>query len=257
MTHPLRVMITAGAAGIGWAIAKAFAEDDARVHVCDIDPRALAMVAEDYPEIGVAHVDVTDEEAVDDWFDLALDDMEGLDVLINNAGIAGPIGPLEDLDLDGWQQCLAVNLDAQMLTCRRAVPVMKAQRSGIIINLSSTAGLYGLANRTPYAAAKWAVIGLTKSLAIELGPWNIRVNAICPGSVEGPRMDHVITGEAEATGRSEEAVRSDYTQGVSLRRFVRPREIADMCLFLASPAAAMVSGQAIAVDGNTETFHSE
>ncbi len=257
MTYPQRVMITAGAAGIGWAIARAFADDDARVHICDLDERALAAVTEDYPEIIASEVDVTDEDALDEWFDAGLDDMEGIDVLINNAGIAGPVGPVEDMTLDQWQQCMAVNLDAAMLACRRVVPVMKAERSGVIINLSSTAGLYGLANRTPYAASKWGIIGFTKSLAIEVGPWNIRVNAVCPGSVEGQRMDRVIAAEALATGRSAEAVRHDYTQGVSLRRFVRPEEIADMCLHLASPAAAMVSGQAIAVDGNTETFHSE
>ena len=257
MTHPLRVMVTAGASGIGWAIARAFAADEARVHICDIDERALVAAAGDYPEIATTLVDVTDEDALDEWFDAALEDMEGLDVLVNNAGIAGPVGPVEDLTLDGWRECLAVNIDAVMLSCRRAVPVMKAQGSGVIVNLSSTAGLFGVPNRTPYAAAKWAVIGFTKSLAAEVGPWNIRVNAICPGSVEGPRMDRVIAGEARATGRSEDIIRHDYARTVSLRRFVKPEEIADMCLFLASPAAAMVSGQALTVDGHTETFHSE
>jgi NAD(P)-dependent dehydrogenase (short-subunit alcohol dehydrogenase family) len=134
---------------------------------------------------------------------------------------------------------------------------MKDQGAGVIINISSTAGLYGLPFRTPYAAAKWGVIGFTKSLAAEVGRWNIRVNAICPGAVEGPRMERVIAAEAQASGRSADAIRDDYTKGVSLKRFVRPEEIADMALFLASPAAAMMSGQAIAVDGHTETFHSE
>jgi hypothetical protein len=171
--------------------------------------------------------------------------------------IAGPAAAIEDMDYDAWQRCLAVCLDSQFLACRRAVPVMKDQGSGSIINISSTAGLYGLPYRTPYAAAKWGVIGFTKSLAAEVGRWNIRVNAICPGAVEGARMERVIAAEAAGIRAHPEAIRADYTQGVSLKRFVKPEEIAAMALFLASPAANMVSGQAIAVDGHTETFHAE
>jgi NAD(P)-dependent dehydrogenase (short-subunit alcohol dehydrogenase family) len=256
MTPPLRVIVTAGAAGIGRVVAEAFAAEGARVHACDVDNEAVASAA-GRPGIVASLADVIDEAAIESWLERALADLGGVDVLVNNAGIAGPVGPVETLTLADWRKCLAVNVDAQMLACRRVVPAMKAERSGCIINLSSTSGLYGVPNRTAYAAAKWAVVGFTKSLAIEVGPWNIRVNAICPGAVEGARMDRVIAAEAQASGRSEEAVRRDYTQGVSLRRFVRPEEIAQMCLFLASPAAAMVSGQAIAVDGNTETYHSE
>ncbi len=253
----LRVMVTVAGSGIGWAIAKAFAAQGAAVHICDMDERALGRATEEHPEIGAAHVDVADEAAVDRWFDEALDDLEGLDVLVNNAGIAGPVAPVEDMDFEGWRRCLAIGIDAQFLTCRRAVPVMKDQRSGIIINISSVSGLYGCPFRTPYVAAKWAVIGFTKSLAIEVGRYGIRVNAICPGAVEGERMNRVIAAESQASGRSIEEIRADYTAGASLGRFVRPEEIADMALFLASPAAAMVSGQAISVDGNTETFHAE
>jgi NAD(P)-dependent dehydrogenase (short-subunit alcohol dehydrogenase family) len=132
---------------------------------------------------------------------------------------------------------------------------MKSQRSGSIINVSSTAGLFGYGLRTPYAAAKWAVIGFTKSLAIELGPFEVRANAICPGTVEGPRMDRVIKAEAEGRGVPIDVVQKEYIQSQSIKRFVHPEEIADMCQFLASPAAKMVSGQAISVDGHTETFH--
>jgi len=176
-------------------------------------------------------------------------------VLVNNAGIKGPTGYVEELNLDDWRECLSVCLDAQFLCARRAAPLMKDQRSGSIINISSTAGLFGYGLRTPYAAAKWAVIGFTKSLAVELGPYDVRVNAICPGTVEGPRMERVIHAEAESRGTSAELVRKDYIQGQSIKRFVRPEEIADMCLFLASPAAKMVTGQAIPVDGHSETFH--
>jgi len=257
MTAPLRVMITAAATGIGAATARAFADEGHRVHASDIDEEALSRLNDDYPDIVTTPVDVRDEGAVDTWFDDTIDVLDGLDILINNAGIAGPTAAVDDMDFDGWRDCLAVCLDAQFLTCRRAVPVMKDQRSGGIINISSTAGLYGLPFRTPYAAAKWGVIGLTKSLAIEVGRWNIRVNAICPGAVDGDRMDRVIAAESRAAGRSQAAIRADYTKGVSLNRFVRPQEIAALALFLASPTAAMISGQAIAVDGNTETFHSD
>jgi NAD(P)-dependent dehydrogenase (short-subunit alcohol dehydrogenase family) len=250
-----RVMITAGGSGIGWAIAKAFADNGAKVHICDVDERALGEATEKYPQIAATHVDVSDEEAVDQWFDDAMDDLDGLDVLVNNAGIKGPTGYVEEIKLDDWRECLSVGLDAQFLCAKRAAPIMKDQRSGSIINISSTAGLYGYGLRTPYAAAKWAVIGFTKSLAVELGPYDVRANAICPGAVEGQRMERVSKAEAESRGIPLDIIHKEYVQSQSIKRFVKPEEIADMCLFLASPAARMVNGQAIAVDGHTETFH--
>jgi NAD(P)-dependent dehydrogenase (short-subunit alcohol dehydrogenase family) len=250
-----RVMITAGGSGIGWAIAKAFADNGAKVHICDVDERALGEATDKYPQIAATHLDVTDEEAIDQWFDDAMDDLDGLDVLVNNAGIKGPTGYVEEIKLDDWRECLSVGLDAQFLCARRTAPIMKDQRSGSIINIASTAGLFGYGLRTPYAAAKWAVIGFTKSLAIELGPYDVRANAICPGAVEGLRMERVAKAEAETRGVSLDLVHKEYLQSQSIKRFVKPEEIADMCLFLASPAARMVTGQAIAVDGHTETFH--
>jgi NAD(P)-dependent dehydrogenase (short-subunit alcohol dehydrogenase family) len=255
MTMPARVMITAGGSGIGWAIAKAFADSGAKVQICDVDERALSQAAKDYPQIGVARLDVTDEGAVDRWFDGVIGELKGLDVLINNAGSKGPTGFVEELKFDEWRNCLKVCLDAQFLCARRAAPIMKGQRSGSIINISSTAGIFGYGLRTPYAAAKWAVIGFTKSLAVELGRFDVRVNAICPGTVEGARMERVIDAEAESRSVSPEVVQKEYIQSQSIKRFVKPEEIANMCLFLASPASRMVSGQAIAVDGHTETFH--
>lgn len=255
MVQPLRVMITAAAAGIGLAIAKAFAAHGHRVQVCDIDAAALATLAGQAPDIVGSQVDLGSATEIDRWFDAAAGRLGGLDVLINNAGIAGPTGPVERIDHPAWSECLRVCLDSHFLTCRRAAPLLKAQGAGSIINLASTAGLVGYPLRTPYAAAKWAVIGLTKSLAAELGPWNIRVNAICPGAVAGDRMTRVIAAEAQERGSTPDAVRDEYTRGQSIKRFVEAGEIADMCLFLASPAARMVSGQAIAVDGHTETFH--
>ena len=257
MSSSLRVMITAGGAGIGLAIAEAFLRDGANVHVCDLDPDALDQLSERHPDIGATTLDVTDEAAFDQWFDEALDDLGGLDVMVNNAGIAGPTCAIEDMDTEAWRQCLGVCLDAQMYGCRRAVPVMKDQKSGSIINISSTAGLFGFPLRTPYAAAKWGVIGLTKSVAAEVGPFNIRCNAICPGAVAGPRIDRVISAEARTSGKPEAEVREAYAANSSRRRFVEASEIADMAVFLASPAAAMVSGEAISVDGHTQTLSAQ
>ncbi|CAN7714423.1 SDR family oxidoreductase [Mesorhizobium amorphae] len=250
-----RVMITAGGSGIGLAIAKTFADSGAKVHICDVDERALQNAAQTYPQIVARKVDLANEKAVDDWFDDALGDLGGLDVLINNAGTKGPTGYVEEVKLQDWRDCLGICLDAQFLCARRATPVMKRQASGSIVNISSTAGLYGYGLRTPYAAAKWAVIGFTKSLAVELGPFNVRANAICPGSVNGARMQQVIKAEADSRGVAIELVQEEYVQSQSIKRFVEPEEIAEMCLFLASPAAKMVTGQALAVDGHTETFH--
>ncbi|MER9281601.1 SDR family oxidoreductase [Mesorhizobium sp. M0522] len=250
-----RVMITAGGSGIGWAVAKSFFDSGASVHICDVDQEALKRVGEIHPGIVTSQVDVSNEDDVNRWFDDALNDLGGLDVLINNAGTKGPTGYVEELRLDDWQKCLSICLDAQFLCVKRAAPVMKGQRSGSIINISSTAGLYGYGLRTPYAAAKWAVIGFTKSLAIELGPYGVRANAVCPGSVEGVRMDRVAKAEAESRNVSIDVVHSEYVQSQSIKRFVKPEEIADMCVFLGSPASRMVSGQTIAVDGHTETFH--
>jgi NAD(P)-dependent dehydrogenase (short-subunit alcohol dehydrogenase family) len=248
-------MITAAAAGIGRSIAKAFEAEGAKVHICDVNEAALESFREEFPEIAATHVNVRSEGEIEAWFDDALDDLGGLDVLVNNAGIKGPTAPVDDIDLSDWRECIEICLDSHFLCARRAAPIMKAQKSGSIINLSSTAGLYGFGNRTPYAAAKWAVIGLTKSLAIELGPHNVRCNAICPGAVKGDRIDRVIQGEADVRGVPFDVVAKEMVWSQSISRFVESDEVADMCLFLASPAAKMVNGQAIAVDGHLETMH--
>jgi NAD(P)-dependent dehydrogenase (short-subunit alcohol dehydrogenase family) len=174
---------------------------------------------------------------------------------VNNAGIAGPTARVEDIDPEVWRQCLAVTLDSHFHMARLVVPHMKRQGSGAIVGISSTAGLFGYGMRTPYAAAKWAVIGFTKSLAVELGPFGIRVNAVAPGSVEGPRMGRVIAAEAAARDVAPDVVEREYAEAQSIPRFVKPAEIAEVCAFLASPHASMVNGQVVAVDGHTETFH--
>ncbi|MFL5258224.1 MAG: SDR family oxidoreductase [Hyphomicrobiales bacterium] len=252
---PQRVMITAAATGIGRSIARAFASEGAKVHICDVNEGALDEFRRENPEIAATHVKLANEGEIDAWFDDALEDLGGLDVLVNNAGIKGPTAPVDDIDYAEWRECLAVCLDSHFLCARRAAPVMKSQGSGSIVNLSSTAGLYGFGNRTPYAAAKWAVIGLTKSLAIELGPYNVRCNAICPGAVRGDRINRVIAAEAEQRGVDFTVIEKEMVGSQSISRFVEPDEIADMCLFLTSPAGKMVNGQAIAVDGHLETMH--
>ena len=249
----LRVAITAAASGIGLAVARAFAAQGDDVHVCDVDTEAVAAAAAE--GLVATQVDVADLAALDRWIDGVLDRLGGLDVLVNNAGIAGPTALVEDVAAEEWEHCLAVGLTSHYRTCARVIPAMKVARSGSIVNISSTAGQVGLGMRAPYTAAKWAVIGLTKTLAIELGPYGVRANAICPGSVDGERMRSVIEREAAARGASSDEVTLEYVGGQSIARWVQPDEIADMCVFLASDAARMVSGQAIAVDGHTETFH--
>jgi NAD(P)-dependent dehydrogenase (short-subunit alcohol dehydrogenase family) len=251
----LRVAITAAGGGIGLATARAFAGNGAQVHICDLTPDAVQAAAAE--GLVASQVDVSDIAGLDHWIDSTLDALGGLDVLVNNAGAAGPTALVEDVEADDWQRCLAIGVTSHYRTCSRVVPSMKAAGSGSIINISSTAGQHGLGMRSPYVAAKWAVIGLTKTLAVELGPSNVRVNAICPGSVYGARMEGVINREAAARGVDRDALEREYLQGQSIARWVQPTEIADMCVFLASDAARMVSGQAIAVDGHTETFHLE
>ncbi|MCH6581738.1 MAG: SDR family oxidoreductase, partial [Proteobacteria bacterium] len=200
-------------------------------------------------------VDVSDPAAVDRLFDEALRELGGLDILINNAGISGPTGLVEDVTPEAWNHTIAVNLSGQFYCIRRAVPLLKQAGGGSIINISSTAGIMGYPLRTPYAASKWAVVGLTKSLAMELGPSGIRVNAICPGSIEGENMQRVIAAEAQARETDPVSLRKSYEKQNSLRTFIAPEDIANMILFTCSDAGAKISGQALSVDGNTETLN--
>ena len=249
-----RVFITAAAQGIGRGIARAFVASGARVHICDIDQQALDAMAAESEQISCSLTDVGDEASVEAFFRDGLEQLGGIDVLVNNAGIGGPAGVLESLDSDAWQQTVQINLNANFYACKQALPLMKQQQSGVIINLSSTAGIMGYPLRTPYAAAKWAVTGLTKSLAMECGQDNIRVNAICPGAVTGDRMDRVIANEARARDCDEAEVRAAYVSQTSMQTFVDPEDIAAMAVFLASDAARRISGQIISVDGDTHTL---
>ena len=244
-----RVLITAGAAGIGRAMANAFAETGARVCVMDMDKAALA----DCPEAWMRKEgSVTDEDAVASTVDAVCERWGGLDVLCANAGTAGPTASIDNVELADWRACVSVNLEGAFLAAKHAAPVMKTAGSGAIILTSSTAGIHGYPNRAPYAAAKWGVIGLMKTLAMELGPFGVRVNAICPGAVEGARMEGVLSREAEAKGMTRDQVYEGYASGTSMRSFVTAGDVANMAVFLGSDAARLVSGQVIAVDGHTE-----
>lgn len=243
-----RVLITAGGSGIGRAMGDAFAEAGYRVWVTDVDAAALGALPGEWR---ASRVDVADEAAMAALFGEIEAAWGGLDAVCANAGIAGPTARVEDVALDEWRACLAVNLDGAFLTAKHAAPMLKRAGRGAIILTSSTAGQHGFPNRAPYAAAKWAVIGLMKTLAMEWGPHGIRANAIAPGPVEGARIDGVIAREAAAKGMTPEALRAGYAAGMSMRRFIAPQDIAAMAVFLASDAARLVSGQVIAVDGHT------
>jgi NAD(P)-dependent dehydrogenase (short-subunit alcohol dehydrogenase family) len=256
----LRVLVTGGASGIGLVMARAFIDAGARVHVCDasreaIDALAQAEAGAEINPITSTLADVSDRDAVERVFADVRTELGGLDVLLNNAGIAGPTGGIDEIDEDAWQQTIDVNLNAQFHFARRAVPMLReAKGGGTIIALSSVAGRLGYAFRTPYAASKWAVVGMVKSLAIELGPANIRVNAIQPGLVKGPRIERVIAARAKQLDLSYEEMEKQYLARVSLRRMVTQEEIAATALFLCSPGGSGISGQAISVCGNVETL---
>jgi NAD(P)-dependent dehydrogenase (short-subunit alcohol dehydrogenase family) len=247
-----RVVVTAAASGIGKVIAVRMAEAGARVHICDIDKSELASMRREHPAIGASVADVSSCRDVDQMFDAALARLDGLDVLVNCAGIAGPNAFVEDIDCEGWTQTVEVNLTGAFLCAKRAVPLLKQQRAGCIVNISSDAGLMGMARRSPYVAAKWALIGFTKTLAMELGPFGVRANAICPGYVEGDRLERVIADEAAARGASREDVVADWVATTSMRTLVTPHDIANATLFLCSDMGARISGQAFAVDGHCE-----
>jgi NAD(P)-dependent dehydrogenase (short-subunit alcohol dehydrogenase family) len=250
----LRVLVTAGASGIGAVIARAFAEAEARVLVCDVDTAALARFTSENPAIHGVPCDVADEAQVDALFREVEARLAGLDVLVNNAGIAGPTGGVAEISPADWRRTLDVNITGMFLCTRLAVPLLRKAKEGVIINLSSVAGRLGYAYRTPYAASKWAVVGFTQSLAKELGPEGIRVNAILPGVVRGERIERVFQARAQALGVSVEEVRKSYLDKVSLRRMVEPEDMAAMALYLCSEAGRNISGQSLSICGNTETI---
>lgn len=247
----LRVVITAGAAGIGKVIATGFHQAGAHVHLCDIDPAAVD--ASRAAGFAAMLCDAADPEQSRAFFDAARADMGGLDVVIANAGIAGPTASINDVDEAAWDRTLEVNLRGVYLAARYAAPDLIASR-GSFIALSSVAGRLGFALRSPYAASKWGVVGLIKSLAVELGPQGVRANAILPGIVKGPRIERVIAARAQQLGQSYAETEKQNLEKVALRRMVAPEDIAAMCLFLSSPGGANITGQALSVCAGVEAL---
>ncbi len=248
------VLITAGASGIGRAIAEAFLDSGASVHIADISQSTIDECLSDNPSMTTSLCDVSDKDQVSQLFKDFKQHHKQLNILINNAGIAGPTAAVEDIEIDDWQQTLDVDLSGTFLTTRLAVPLLKQAGGGSIINMSSSAGLFGCPLRSAYVASKWAIVGLTKTWAMELGPYKIRVNAICPGSVSGPRIDGVIERDAVERGMTESEIRDLYQRQSSMRDFVTAGDVANMAVFLASEAGAAISGQALGVDGHTESL---
>jgi NAD(P)-dependent dehydrogenase (short-subunit alcohol dehydrogenase family) len=246
-----RVLVTAGAGGIGLETARAFVREGARVHVCDVDRDALASLARTDPAITGTVADVADRDDVSRLFDDATGRLGGLDVLVNNAGIAGPTGRVEEIRPEDWDRCLQVCLTGQFNCARLAVPHLRLSDNASIVNLSSQAGRHGFALRSPYAAAKWGVIGLTKSLAIELGPDGIRVNAVLPGLVAGDRIRRVLEAKAQQRGVAFAAIEDEALRYTSLRSYVTPQQIADQIVFVASDRGRTISGQALSVCADT------
>jgi NAD(P)-dependent dehydrogenase (short-subunit alcohol dehydrogenase family) len=247
----LRVLVTAGASGIGLEISRAFVREGARVHICDVDQKALAAVAKSDPALTQLVCDVSDRGQVAKLFDDALKQLGGLDCLVNNAGIAGPTGKVEEINPEDWDRCVAIDLTGQFNCTRLAVPHLKQSNNASIMNLSSQAGKHGFPLRSPYAAAKWGVIGFTKSVAIELGPFGIRVNALLPGLVAGDRIRRVIEAKAQQAGVAFKEQEAAMMRFVSLKEYVTPQQLADLVVFTASPRSKTVSGQALSVCGDT------
>ncbi|WP_420405737.1 SDR family oxidoreductase [Nisaea sp.] len=247
-----RALITAGAGGIGRRTAEMFSQAGAKVFICDIDQDQLEDARDKVPNLDGTLTDVSDRDALKQMFDAALDYLGGLDILVNNAGTAGPTAPVEEVSLDDWMACIDINLTSAFLMTQMAVPHLRNAGGGAIVNLSSAAGKFGFPMRSPYSAAKWGIVGFTRTIAIELGPDRIRCNAIQPGAVEGARIDRVIKAKAEAKGISENAMRNELASIASLKEFVTSDDIASMILFLCSGAGAHVTGQAISIDAGLE-----
>lgn len=249
-----RVIVTAGAGGIGRATAEAFLNEGARVFVCDIDQSALDDLSAAHPDIGTCRCDVSDEQSVAGMFDAALDWLEGLDCLVNNAGSTGPTLPTGDITPAEWSRCVDINLTGTFLCTHRALPHLVESGNPSIISLSSAAGRVGYPNKSPYVAAKWGIVGFMKTVSIEYGVHGVRCNSVLPGPVDNARMKGVIAEKARLAGISPEEQAEKYLSLASIKKFVTTEEVADLILYLASNRARSISGQAIGIDGDLQAL---
>jgi len=251
------IIISAAADGIGWSIAEICMNNGASVFISDINENKLSLLKEhkNYnSSLFIKKVNSNNPQDVLNYFSELKNQITTIDALINNVGIAGPTGKIEELEIEEWKNTIDININSHFYFSKYSIPLLKI-KGGSIINLSSTAGLFGFPLRTPYAASKWAIIGLTKSLAMELGSFNIRVNAICPGSVSGDRMKRVIEAKAKSMDISEKELQRDFESMTSLKTFIDKEDIANMVVFLLSDEAKKISGQVMTVDGNTERMN--
>ena len=250
-----RIIISAGASGIGLATAKICLARGATVYLCDVNSRFLNKLNK-HPlknkRLFAYLCDAANEYQVSDFFEKVKKKTKRIDALINNVGIAGPTGSLEKLKSKDWENTLHVDINSHFYFTKKAIPLIKKSKNGSIINISSTAGILGFPLRSPYAASKWAIIGVTKTLAMELGKFNIRVNAVCPGSIKGERMKRVIRDKAKFTKVSSKTVEKEFISMSSMKKWILEEDIGKMCAFLISDDSSKVSGQVISVDGHTE-----
>lgn len=247
-----RVLITAGASGIGLEIARAFAAQGSKVFVCDIDAKALEDLKQEILGVVTKVCNVSKRKDVEQMIAFGVDALGGLDVLVNNAGIAGPTVPVEEFNPDDWEMVVQINLNGTFNVTRLAIPHLKKSPAGVIINMASVAGRFGYANRSAYSATKWAIVGFTKTLSIELGEFNNRANAILPGAVDGERIQKVFEGRSEAEGKPLEEIKKEAMAAQSIKRLVDPRDIAALAVFLASDAGKSISGQMLPIDNDMQ-----
>ena len=249
----LKIVITAGGSGIGSEMAIALSKAGARVIICDKNKDLLESFSNKNLNIDMYHVDVSNEAQIKSFFESITDKYQTIDVLVNNAGISGPSAKLEDVSFDDWKETLNVNLDGAFLSAKYVIPLMK-ENGGSIINMGSTSSFLGTPLRSAYSATKWGLIGLTKTWAMEYGKNKIRVNAICPSSVNGDRIEKVIKKEAEYRGSTPEKIKSAYLKQTSLNSFIDVEEIIGMLVYLLSPLAKKITGQMLVIDGHTDSL---